>query len=102
METKDLRDHAQWAIALVLAGIAMAVPSIVAGDKNAFLIALGMILYGVGQMRNRQTQQAIVTNDFGVLQGTITGNPHFFTLVGTTLSIAGIVLFGLGLYRLIF
>jgi hypothetical protein len=55
MDAKELRDHAQWAIALVVAGVAMGVPSIVASDKNAFLIALGMILYGVGQMRASDT-----------------------------------------------
>lgn len=102
MDTKDLRDHAQWAIALVLAGVAMAVPSIVASDKNAFLIALGMILYGVGQMRNRQTQQSVYSDNYGRPYATLTGNPHHFTIVGTTLSLAGLILFGLGLYRLVF
>ncbi|APY12987.1 hypothetical protein BKD02_00530 [Brucella sp. 09RB8910] len=102
METKDLRDNAQWAIALVLSGVAMAVPSIVASDKNAFLIALGLILYGVGQMRNRQIQQSVLKDDFGRPHGTITDNPHRFTLVGTTLSLVGIGLFCFGLYRLVF
>lgn len=101
MDAKELRDHAQWAIALVVAGVAMGVPSIVASDKNAFLIALGMILYGVGQMRNRQIQQSIYSDDFGRPAGTITGNPHRFTLVGTTLSLVGIGLFCFGLYRLV-
>lgn len=102
MDAKDLRDHAQWAIALVLAGVAMAVPSIVASDKNTFLIALGMILYGVGQMRNRQIQQSIISDGYGRPHSILTGNPHYFTIVGTTLSIAGMALFGLGLYRLVF
>lgn len=102
MDAKDVRDHAQWAIALVLAGVAMAVPSIVARDKYTFLIALGMILFGIGQMRNRQVQQTVLMNNYGVPHGTITGNPHIFTLVGTMLSVLGIALFGFELYRLVF
>lgn len=101
MDAKDIKDHSQWAIALVVAGGALAVPAIVAGNKQALLIGLGMICYGVGQMRNRQAQQSLHFDPFGRIVAKTTRYPHRFTLVGTTLSALGLALFSIGLWRLI-
>lgn len=101
MDTKDIKDHAQWAIALVVAGVALAVPSVVAGDKNTLMLALGMVFFGVGQMRNRQSQEAIHFDQFGRPTMKVTGHPHRFTLLGTIMSALGVGLFAKGLWPLV-
>jgi hypothetical protein len=91
---KDFDDR-HWWILVGLAGALIATASAPVTFVPGFLMGLALLLFGVGQW----IDHPIVTS---VGQGfKVTKHPWHPSIFGVTLSLAGVALFGFGLYRLL-
>lgn len=102
MDLKNINDPGHWHIAIALAGLAITVASLAAGSKPMVLTGLGMIAFGVGEMRNHPYQERLLTNEYGGYAGKVSGHPRNPSPLGLVLDAIGILLFvgGLGWFVL--
>lgn len=91
---KDFDDR-HWWILMGVAGALIAAASAPVQFVPAFAIGLSLLLFGVGQWIDHPVQTAVGHG------WQTTGYPWRPSALGMSLSFAGVVLFGVGLYRLI-
>ena len=84
-----------WWQALVAAGLAIMVASVTVKFVPTILIGLGVLLFGIGEWRNHQLQTRI---DGGFK---ITGYPRSQNIFGLACDVAGLILVGLGIWKLV-
>lgn len=88
-------DDRHWWILVGIAGALIAVASAPLKFVPGFIIGLALLLSGVGQWIDHPVQT-------GVIPGyQVTSYPWRPSILGMVLSLGGVVLFGLGLYRLL-
>lgn len=98
MELKDVRDPTQWHIAFALAGLAITVAAVAVHEKPIVVVGIGLMLFGLGEMKNHPYHEWVYVNDFGTPQMKGTGHPRLPSLLGLALDAIGIALFVAGLW----
>jgi hypothetical protein len=85
----------EWWKALAAAGLAIVLASITVKFVPAFLIGLGVLLFGIGEWRNHPLQEQI---GFGFK---LSGHPRSASIFGLACDAVGLVLAALGLGKLL-
>jgi hypothetical protein len=102
MDGQDLKQYSTWYVALVLAGVPIASTSVAVGNNAAFLIGLGFIFLGVGEFINHPFRERYQLDGIGRPIWKVSGRARAPKFVGLLVDVVGVVLMGLGLYRVIF
>lgn len=95
-----------WYHLFIVLGIAGAAASLTVDlkgieNRHALLVSLGILLIGIGEWINHPLRTAIVSATFASPAGGITGHPRKNSALGVLFDIAGLVLFGIGLWKII-
>ena len=97
MEKFDL-EH--WWKASFAGGVALAVAAAAIGHNALLLIGVGFVCFGIGEWFNRPIQQGLHVGNG--MRGIVTSYPWRPKPFGIIMDALGIVLFCIGVYRLIF
>lgn len=98
----DFKIADNWYKAMAVAGVALAVAALAAKHDDALLIGLGLVAWGLGEFANHPYREEIGFDQFGRANAKISGHPWRPSLLGAGLDVAGLVLIGIGLWRLVF
>ena len=88
-------DHRYWWVLIGIAGALVATASAPVKFVARFLIGLALLLFGVGQWIDHPLQTRVGASYV------ITSHPWCPTVLGCGLSLIGVILFGVGVYRLL-
>jgi hypothetical protein len=89
-----------WWKACFAGGIALSVAAAAIGQNGLILVGIGFACFGVGEWFNRPVQQGIHVGNG--MRGVVTSYPWQPKPFGLAVDGVGIVLFFIGVYRLIF
>jgi hypothetical protein len=88
-------DLQRWWIVAIAMGFAMAIAALHYNNSNIAIVSLGIIACGFGEWMNHRKEMAIMH------RGTLTTYPRVNRPQGVALVVVGIILIGVGLYRLV-
>jgi hypothetical protein len=100
MKLEDFKPD-KWCSILAVSGGLIAVAAVWNQFISAFVIGIGLFLFGAGESVNR-TKRTEVKEAPGLGRYKVTGNPWRPSAGGLILDAAGIFLFGVGVYWLLF
>lgn len=100
MDLKDVKELGHWQIAIVVAGVAFLVAAVAAKEKPLVIAAMGVVAFGIGQMKNHPLRTSVMFDNLGRVTGQITGHPRNPSPRGMSLEVIGATLLvaGLGWY----
>lgn len=91
-----------WYKLMTAAGLVLAVASVAAKYPPTILVGLGMVLFGIGEMVNHRTEEAIFPATAYMPSLKATREVRSARIGGVLLDAVGIILGAAGLIRLIF
>jgi hypothetical protein len=99
MENLNIWEH--WYKAVIAAGVALGVAAVAASHTPLLIIALGMVLFGVGEFTNHPYQERVMLDALNRPQYKISGHARRVGWLGLTLDIAGGLLVIWGIVRVL-
>lgn len=87
--------------ALILLILSLSVELVGIDNNVVQLLSLGAFFVGLGEWKNHPLQTALVPPSAYHPAGKITGHPRRSSLIGTLFDLLGVILVGLGLYKLL-
>lgn len=97
----DLKVFDSWYKALIAAGVGLGVAAVAASHNQLLVIAIGMIVTGVGAFKDRPQVGTTIREGFGGFNGVVTGRVHVPTLLGNAIQIIGILMIIYGIVRVV-
>lgn len=91
----------EWYKAVFAAGAALGVPAIAAGNNVALLCAIGLLIFGIGELINHPLRSRPVYNESGGLSGIIMGRSWEPVAIGVVTDMLGVGLLLYGIIRLL-
>jgi hypothetical protein len=99
MKLDDFKPEHWWNVVAIAGGL-IAIAAVPTQFISAFLIGLGLLLFGTGEWINH-ARRTHIKGAPGIGTYKVTGNPWKPTVRGILLDIVGVGLFGFGIFRLL-
>jgi hypothetical protein len=99
MENLNIWEH--WYKALMAAGVALGVAAVAVGHTPLLIIAIGMVLFGLGEFTNHPYQERVMLDGFGRPHAKVSGHPRRVGTLGIILDVGGACLVIWGIIRVL-